>query len=93
VHPGLVEAAGGRGAVVDALTPLAKDKPALFAGVSLLLANDPESDFLRGGYLSVNWDIDELKTHREEILEKKLTQLGFLNAELRLGGYPWAEKN
>ncbi|MCJ1423336.1 hypothetical protein MMC29_001219 [Sticta canariensis] len=89
VHPGLVEAEEGRGSVVPQLTPFAKDKALLFGGVSLYLQK-PEADFLRGGYISVNWDLEELEVHKGEIAEKKLIKLGFLNGQLAPGGYHWA---
>ena len=66
----------------------AKDKPLLFGGLSLYLQK-PQSDFLRGGFLSVNWDVEELEAHKDEITEKKLVKLGFLNGELKRGGYSW----
>lgn len=89
VHPGLVESEEGRGAVVPQLTPFAKDKALLFGGVSLYLQK-PEADFLRGGYISVNWDLEELEVHKGEVTEKKLIKLGFLNGQLAPGGYNWA---
>ena len=47
------------------------------------------ADFARGGYLSVNWDVDEMVAHKDEIREGKLNQLGFLNATLGPEGHPW----
>jgi hypothetical protein len=88
IHPGIVEAANGRGAVVDAFTPFAKDKQALTAGLTLWLQKE-EADFLRGGFVSVNWDVDELKKHKEDIVEGKLLKLAFLNAKLGPEGHPW----
>ena len=87
VHPGVV-AADDRGAVVDAFLPFAKDKQALTGGF-LLWLDTPKADFARGGYLSVNWDVDEMEAHADEIKEGKLNQLGFLNAKLGPEGHPW----
>lgn len=84
----MVEAEEGRGMVVPPLTPFAKDKGLLFGGVSLFLSK-PEADFLRGGFFSVNWDIEEVEAHKGEVTEKKLVKLGFLNGQLALGGYSW----
>ncbi len=84
----MVEAEEGHGMVVPPLTPFAKDKGLLFGGVSLFLQK-PESDFLRGGFFSVNWDLDELKAHKGEVTAKKLVKLGLLNGQLTLGGYSW----
>lgn len=89
VHPGLVEAENGRGVVIDAFTPFAIDKAALTAGLTLWLST-PKADFLKGGYIHSNWDVTELEQHKSEIVEKKLVKLGFLNAQLQVGGYPWS---
>jgi len=88
VHPGLVEAEGGRGAVVDRLIPFTKDKQALTAGVTLYLQKQ-EADFLRGGFFSVNWDVDELAEHRDEIVKGELLKLSFIKGKLGPGGHPW----
>lgn len=89
VHPGLVEAENGRGVVIDAFTPFATDKAILTAGLTLYL-DTPKADFLKGSYLHANWDVTELEAHKSEIVEKKLTKLGFLTAPLQPGGYPWS---
>jgi NAD(P)-dependent dehydrogenase (short-subunit alcohol dehydrogenase family) len=89
VHPGIVESSAGRGAVVDAFTPFAKDTQALTAGVTLYLQR-PESDVLRGGFFSVNWDVDEVQQHKEEIAEGELLRLGFIKAKLGPEGHPWS---
>jgi NAD(P)-dependent dehydrogenase (short-subunit alcohol dehydrogenase family) len=89
VHPGIVEAEGGRGIVADVFTPFAKDKPALTGGLTTYLAG-PKADFLKGTYLHANWDVAELEQHRQELLEKKLNKLAFLNAQLQPGGYAWS---
>ena len=88
LHPGIV-AATDRGMVVDAFTPFAKDTQTLTGGVSLWL-DTPKADFLKGGFLSANWDVNEMKVHASEITEGKLTQLAFLNAKLGPEGHPWA---
>ena len=87
LHPGIVDAAD-RGMIVDAFTPFAKDTQALTGGVSLWLTTS-KADFLRGGFVSVNWDVQEMESHASEIAEGKLTELGFLNAKLSDGGHPW----
>ena len=88
LHPGIVDAEGGRGMMVDAFAPFAKDKAALTGGWTLYLQK-LEADFLRGGYVSASWDVTEMEEHRDEIVEKKLLKLGFLNAALGPGGYKW----
>lgn len=88
IHPGMAEAEGGRGSVPDHFVPFAKDKPALTAGVTLYLQK-PEADYLRGGYFSVNWDVEEMEKHKDEIQGKGLLQLGFIKAQLGPEGHPW----
>lgn len=83
-----MEAEGGRGAVVDNFTPFAKDKQALTAGLTLYLQK-PKADFLRGGFISANWDVGEMEKHKDEIVEGKLLKLAFLGAKLGAEGHPW----
>lgn len=90
VHPGMVEAEGGRGMVVPSFLAFSKDKAALTGGLAVYLCT-PKADFLKGGYVHSNWDVDELEKHQDEIAEKKLVTLGFLNGQLQPGGYPWAK--
>ncbi|KAL8923536.1 MAG: hypothetical protein Q9172_003072 [Xanthocarpia lactea] len=87
LHPGIVKATD-RGMVVDAFTPFAKDTQALTGGVTLWL-DSSKADFLKGGFLSVNWDVSEMETHAPEITKWKLTEQGFLNAKLGPEGHPW----
>lgn len=89
VHPGLVKAKNGRGVVIDAFKPFAVDNPALTGGVTLWL-DTPKADFLKGGYITSNWDVNELEQHKAEIVEKKLVKLAFLNGPLQPGGYDWS---
>ena len=72
----------------DAYLPFAKDTQALTGGVSLWL-DTPKADFLTGGFVSVNWDVEEMEAHASEITEGKLTHLAFLNAKLGPEGHPW----
>ena len=88
IHPGIVEAESNRGMVVDNFTPFAKDKQALTAGLTLYLQR-PQADFLRGGFLSANWDVEEMEKHKDEIVEGKLLKLAFLGAKLGPEGHPW----
>jgi NAD(P)-dependent dehydrogenase (short-subunit alcohol dehydrogenase family) len=89
VHPGIVAAENGRGSVLEDLLPFSKDTPALTGGLTLYLGT-PDADFLKGGYIHANWDVSELEQHKDEILEKKLVKLAFLNGQLQPGGYPWS---
>ncbi|ORY06400.1 hypothetical protein BCR34DRAFT_571398 [Clohesyomyces aquaticus] len=88
LHPGIVAVENNRGGVVEMFTPFAKDKAMLTGGISLWLQK-PEADFLRGGFFSVNWDVEEMLAHKEEIVEKRLVKLGFVGAELGPEGHPW----
>ncbi|KAI4956944.1 hypothetical protein J4E86_005416 [Alternaria arbusti] len=90
VHPGIVAATESkRGMVVDQLTPFAHDKGIQTGGLSLYLAQ-PKADYLKGSFLSVNWDVDEMEAHKQEITVQKLLKLGFLNAKLGPEGHPWS---
>ncbi|CAD0031424.1 unnamed protein product [Aureobasidium pullulans] len=82
LHPGIVAATESkRGMVVDAFTPFAKDPGMLTGAVSLYLAT-PKAEYLRGGFSSVNWDVEEMEAHKDEIKERKLLKLAFLNGKL-----------
>lgn len=89
VHPGMVEAENGRGMVVDALLPFSKDKAGLTGALAVYLTTE-KADFLRGGYIHANWDVEELEAHKDEIAEKKLIKLGFINGKMQPGGYQWS---
>ena len=86
----MVEPENGRGNAVEAFMAFAKDKATLTGGLTLYLQK-PEADFLRGGFISANWDVKEMEEHREEIVEKKLLKSGFLNATLGPTGHPWTK--
>ncbi|TIA77071.1 NAD(P)-binding protein [Aureobasidium pullulans] len=89
LHPGIVAATESkRGMVVDAFTPFAKDPGMLTGAVSLYLAT-PKAEYLRGGFMSVNWDVEEMEKHKDEIKEKKLLKLAFLNGKLGPEGHTW----
>ena len=53
---------------------MAKDHVELIGMLSLWLMR-PEADFLKGQFVSVNWDVDELLAHRGQIEERKLLQI------------------
>ena len=75
---------------VPHFTRFAKDKRLLTDGVTLHLQK-LEADHLRGGFLSVNWDVAELDQHKGEIVDKKLLELPFLNATFSSSRYSWSE--
>ena len=55
----------------------AKDHPDLTGMLALYLAQ-PKADWLRGQFVSVNWDIEEMLEHKEELLQKKALRLAWL---------------
>ena len=75
--------------IVDSLTPFALDKGIQTGGLSLYLAQ-PKADYLKGSFVSVNWDLDGLEKHKSEITEQKLLKLAFLGAKLGIEGHPWS---
>ncbi|ETS83494.1 hypothetical protein PFICI_05370 [Pestalotiopsis fici W106-1] len=89
IHPGIVIAENGRGAVFEPFRPFTHDTAALTGGLTTYLAT-PKADFLKGGYLHANWDVVELEKHKDEIVEKKLAKLAFLNGQLGPEGHPWS---
>lgn len=87
VHPGLVPT----DMVVGAFAAQTIDPPELSGGLSLYLST-LRADFLRGKFVSVNWDVNELEVHSSEIAEKKLLNTAFLNADLGPQGHPFTIK-
>ncbi|OCL13431.1 NAD(P)-binding protein [Glonium stellatum] len=71
VHPGFVETAMGDKAREGGVTGLAVTDPELAAHFILWLAS-PEADFLRGKFTWANWDIEELKAKKSDIVENNL---------------------
>ncbi|KAH8894455.1 NAD(P)-binding protein [Thozetella sp. PMI_491] len=69
IHPGLVESAmsrkSGHGGVDDVELP----------GHFCVWLASPEADFLRSKFVWVNWDVDELKDRKEEILTSDLLDI------------------
>lgn len=59
------------------------------AAFTLYLLKDA-ADYARGGYLSVNWDVEEMEAHAAEIKDAKLLKLNFFKAKLGPEGHPWA---
>ncbi|KAI9056235.1 hypothetical protein LZ554_001163 [Drepanopeziza brunnea f. sp. 'monogermtubi'] len=63
--------------VSEAFAPFAKDHVDLTGMLALYLVQ-PRADYLKGSMVSVNWDVDELEQHKEEILEKKVLHTSWL---------------
>ena len=51
-----------------AFTPFAKDEGELSGVLGLYLASS-RGDYLKGSLVSVNWDVEEMESHRDEILD------------------------
>ncbi|KAI1452829.1 NAD(P)-binding protein [Annulohypoxylon moriforme] len=92
-HPGIRTFTLLPGLLKTAMTakdflPFARDDPMLSGGLSLFLCT-PRADWMRGCVMSVNWDIEEMEAHKEEIIREGRNKLAFLNARLGKGGHPW----
>lgn len=61
----------------NAWLPFARDHIDLTGLQALWLSND-RADFLKGGMVSVNWDVEELEKAKDEIVEKKVLQTSWL---------------
>lgn len=68
----------------EAFLPYALDHVDLTGMLSLYLVQT-RADYLRGSTVSVNWDVEELEAHKDEILEKKLLKTSWLPV-LPVGG-------
>ncbi|KAI1456431.1 NAD(P)-binding protein [Annulohypoxylon moriforme] len=73
---------------VESLKPYAKDSPRLSGSWTLLLST-PRAEWMRGGIVSVNWDIEEMEAHKGQIVRDNLLSRAFLNAKLGKDGHPW----
>jgi hypothetical protein len=57
--------------------PFALDHVELTGMLALYLAQ-PRADFLKGSMVGVNWDVEELEQHKEEIVSKKALQTSWM---------------
>ncbi|KAK5994178.1 Short chain dehydrogenase citE-like protein [Cladobotryum mycophilum] len=81
LHPGYVAGDGQAGR----LESTKRDTPTLSAGVSLYLTT-PQADFLRGRFMSANWDIADLEERKEEIVGQNLLTT-YLRTNVGPGGH------
>lgn len=65
--------------------PFAHDHVDLTGMLALYLAQD-RADYLNGGMVAVNWDVEEMGTHKEEIVKGKVLQTTWLPILPRNGG-------
>jgi hypothetical protein len=73
--PGIVKTA--MAAESEFWGPFAQDHADLTGMLALYLAQ-PRADYLKGGMVGVNWDVDEMEKHKEEIESKKLVLTSWL---------------
>jgi hypothetical protein len=66
-------------------TPFAKDHADLTGMLALYLVQ-PRADYLKGMFVGVNWDVEEMEQHKDIIVEKKLLQTSWLPVLLIGGG-------
>ena len=59
----------------------------LAAAFNLYLAS-PRADYLRGRFVTANWDVPELESHKEQIESGQLLRVG-IHAEFGPAGQPW----
>ncbi|BGP43364.1 hypothetical protein JCM10449v2_007396 [Rhodotorula kratochvilovae] len=72
MHPGGVMTKLARESMPPDTHGLLTDKAELAAGFSVWLATQPKADFLRGRYVSANWDVTDLLKKAPEIVERDL---------------------
>lgn len=70
--------------VTDRFVKFALDHADLTGMLALYLSTS-RADFLRGGLMSVNWDIEETEAHKDEILRGRLLDLKWVQI-LPVGG-------
>ncbi|BGP31109.1 hypothetical protein JCM10296v2_002873 [Rhodotorula toruloides] len=72
MHPGGVMTKLARDSMPPDTHGLLNDTPKLAAGFAVWLATQSDADFLRGRYVSANWDVSELLAKKGEIVENNL---------------------
>lgn len=70
-HPGGIGSTDMGQTAPDWLVPYLIDTTDLAAGTCLYLAT-PRADYLRGRYVSSNWDLEAVEARKEEIVEKDM---------------------
>ncbi|KAH7304843.1 hypothetical protein BKA65DRAFT_204865 [Rhexocercosporidium sp. MPI-PUGE-AT-0058] len=84
LSPGITQT----GMTNDIFRPFAKDDVEMSGMMALYLAQE-RADFLKGGFVSINWDVKEMEQNKEEIVKKGLLKLSWLPARLGEGGHPF----
>lgn len=75
---------------VEMFEPYSKDHPEL-PGMWTVYLSQERADFLRGGFVAINWDVKELEENKAEIVEKKLLKINWMPARFGQGGHPFGE--
>ena len=70
-HPGAIGTTDMGQTAPEWLAPYLIDTVELAAGTCLYLVS-PRADYLRGRYVSANWDLEEVEKHRAQIIERDL---------------------
>ncbi|KAH8803439.1 hypothetical protein F5884DRAFT_739815 [Xylogone sp. PMI_703] len=84
VSPGIILT----GMTHESFKPFAKDHVELPGMLALYLSQE-RADFLRGGFVSINWDIKEMEANKKEIAEEKLLKLQWIPAKMGERGHPF----
>ena len=74
----------------ESFTPYAKDAAELTGGFALYLALD-RADYLRNSLTSVNWDIEEMEAHKQDIAEGNLLRIKWVAPLPCSGGSGFSE--
>jgi NAD(P)-dependent dehydrogenase (short-subunit alcohol dehydrogenase family) len=72
----------------ESFKPFSKDHIDLPGMMSLYLSQE-RADFLKGSFVTINWDVKEMEGHKEEIVEKKLLKIQWIPAKLQKEGHPF----
>lgn len=72
----------------DSFKPFAKDHVEL-PGMMCLYLSQERANYLKGGWVGVNWDVHEMEKHKDEIVEGKLLKMKWLPANFGKGGHPF----
>jgi NAD(P)-dependent dehydrogenase (short-subunit alcohol dehydrogenase family) len=84
LSPGLIKT----GLTHSSFEPFTKDHVELPGMMTLYLAQE-RANFLKGGFVGVNWDVKEIEANKGEIVEKKLLKMQWIAAKLGEGGHPF----
>lgn len=69
-----------------AYEPFAQDDAELTGSLCLYLAQ-PRADFLKGSLVSINWDVDEIESHKDEIQSKNMLRTTWIPVLPCCGGH------